>query len=395
MTITSNISAVNVTSATGHPNMFLNQTDINTIKNRISNSQEPQKSAYTSFLTKVNTAYDIPLQSVTYKGNTRPGGDSHDYYTENAYCWETKAFDNCVYRAGCAPGKNWYCDGHRNPNAHREDYIAAMNMSYSVRDLGLAYQITGDNRYADKAVQLIKTWCINSATYMRPRFYSDDQSKIEPVITIPAMFYGADLIWNYSGFSASDKTSLKSWVQQFINSAATWEGYNNNNNYELWRLVFVATGAIIAGDNTSLQHAFDRLKYVIPLSMDEQGRAIKEMNRTQGLYYSLSAIKPMLDIAEIAKHHGVDLYNYKSGTKSIELMLDYHDYYCSDPILPSRWIAAGYQEINPQYLNFALWEFAYRFKQKVEWKEVLTVRGRPQYSTRIIGPVTLTHGVQT
>ncbi|NOX76666.1 MAG: hypothetical protein GXP17_08690 [Gammaproteobacteria bacterium] len=59
-------------------------------------------------------------------------------------------------------------DGQINPNADRGDYEAAIKLGDAVQDLGLAYAFTGEAKYADKAIGLIRGWSLDSTTRMKP-----------------------------------------------------------------------------------------------------------------------------------------------------------------------------------------------------------------------------------
>ena len=82
----------------------------------------------------------------------------------------------------------------------------------------------------------------------------------------------------------------------------------------------------------------------------------------------------------------IDLYNYKTDDgRGLELAFDFHAPYLAGKI---DW---PYQEIRPDLLEYATFEFAYSFKQKPSYKDVIDKAGRPVYEDRIMGPVTLTH----
>lgn len=347
--------------STAHPNMFLNSSEIDIIKQRINNNQEPWKTAYNKLITDANNALNVSIQSVTYGGPTPPTGDVHDYYTELPYS----------------------SDGVYNPNADRTDYYAAMKVKNAVRDLGLAYVLTEDSRYANKAMQFINAWVIDPSTKMNPKYLNNDSSKIELSITIPAMFYGADLIWNYPGWNDADKDVFKQWTQQFIDSAKTW---SRGDNYENWRLVLISSAAIITENSDDLTYSYNRWRRLISSQIDSEGKIITELNRTRSFYYSLYGIDSLMQVAEIARHNGIDLYNYKTSDGiGLELALDFHAPYASGT---EPW---PYEEIRWDLIDYSLYELAYSFKQKSSYSDVITVRGRPMYETRIMGPVTLTH----
>ena len=69
-------------------------------------------------------------------------------------------------------------------------------------------------------------------------------------------------------------------------------------------------------------------------------------------------------------------------------MLDYHAPYVVDPGQRT------YEQIAPyKGDNIALFELAYAWKQRGSYRQAIEKWGRPMFEHRIMGPVTLTHGV--
>lgn len=369
-----------------HPNMFVSSDEIEDIKAKI--DQEPWKSAYEKMIKDANIALNVKPPSVTYKGKTPSSGDRHDYYTENPYggwknCSCAQHMKKCSEINCCG---NAWCDGKINLDQDRTDYEYVLLLGNSVRNLGMAYAFTGDKKYADKVLDFINTWCVNPTTKMNPKF-TNDQSRIEISITIPGMFYGADLIWNYPGWNANDKQKFKEWVSDMIKSAKTW---SRDNNWEGWRLVLISAASVITEDEDSRNYAFDKWKEAIPIQIGTDGKMVQELHRTLSLFYSVFGMNALTQTTEIARHYNVDLYNYKTPDgRGLELALDYHAPYIA---LKKPWTAG--KQIRPYKGEGAtVYELAYKFKQKPSYEDVIKKWGRPMYELRIIGPVTLTHGV--
>lgn len=355
-TITPTVTPTTTPGASGHPNMYLDKSEIDAIKTSITSGgpvleeQKPWKIAYDNLMVDANTALNANIQSVTYGGPIPPSGDIHDEYTIDS---------------------------------DRTDYSALINVSKYVRSLGLAYAITGNSKYAEKALVFIRKWTIDPDTKMNPKFTTYG-SRIELSITMPGMFYGADLIWNYPGWDNAEKEEFKKWTRQMIASAKTWSA---EQNFENWRLVFISSASIITEDQNSRNYAFAKWKDIISSQMDTDGKMVLELNRETSLSYSLYAVNAMIQTAEIARHYGVDLYNYKlEDGRGLELALDYHARYV---INPSLWQYS--QTRTYDGANAALYELAYKFKQKPSYLAAMNRWGRPMYETRTMGPVTLTH----
>ena len=346
------------TYAAIHPNLFLNQAEIDALKAHIASGQEPWKSAYGNLISTADEDLSLPPGSVTANG----GG--HTWQTDQPYS----------------------SDGVYNPNADRQDYLLGDKICDAILDLGLAYQLTGDSKYADKAIKLTEVWFLDPSTALKAGTGSGNE--IEMWITLPAAFYGIDLLWNYPGFSDPDKHALQAWAQT---SADRLRNLRRDNNWENWRLVYLMSLAHTANDKGAMDYAIDTWKRFSEHQIDENGLMVTELNRTLSLDYSVFALSPMTQGAEIARHYGVDLYSYhNSQGQSLETVFDAYVPYLLNP---DTW---PYQQIRPfdTTNGIAIYELAYtRYGQKETYKQVIEKYQRPMIETRTMGPVTLTHGL--
>ena len=336
-----------------HPNMYLNQQQIAAIKAKVRAAAEPWAIAYKRIIGEADEALRQEPLSVTAGGISR--GHKYD--------------DGAFGRGG----------------VERHDYGTAIKMCRAVRSLGLGYAFTGKAAYVDKAIELVRAWCLDPITYMKPE-YTTSQSIIEINITIPGMFYGADLIWDYANWDVAEKRAFVDWARRL--------GYNardrktHENNFDNWRLVLISTAACICEDAELRQYAFEHYKRIIPIQIAGNGRMEKEYTRKAGLSYSLYAINAMIQTAEIARHYGVDLYHYKTPDgRGLEPALDYMAGFTVDPSTWPYSQEGGFAGKD----SVALFELAYAVWQKPQYLAVISKYGRPMYELRTMGPVTLTH----
>lgn len=370
--------------AGSHPNMYINQAEIDAITVKVNAGIEPWASAYLDMISQANTDLNRqpPLESVTFQGRT----DSQ-YYTESPYCgWPSPP----------APA-NGCISGQINPDQDRGDYNAAIRLGNAVRNLGLAYAFTGEAQYAEKAIDFIRVWSIDSATRMKPT----PGNRIETYVTFPGYFYGADLIWNYSGWNPDEKASFSSWVRSMGDYVrVNGEGVNNFSN---WRVVMLASAGALLDEASYLDLAESEWKRLIEFQVRGSGSIVagimtQENGRNRGLHYSLYAINAMTQGAEILRHQkNINLYDYTyvdpefGWYTNLELALDFITPYALDP---ASWINDGYKQTTPisQNDSMALFEMTYSHFQKQSYLDVINRWGRPMDEIRIMGPNTLTHG---
>ncbi len=335
-----------------HPRMYVNGLEITAIRDRVRASDEPWTGAYRRAISDADTALSAPPRSV------RDGGGSRSSY-----------FDTEVI------------------GTDRHDYFAAIDMSRAIRDLGMGYALTGEARYADRAIALIDHWALDPDTSMNPS-WTDSQSQIELSITMPGIFYGADLIWEYPGWGSADRDAFQDWATRFAADVRGRSGSDNTNNFGSWRLVMLASAAVIAEDSALLEYVFSHYRALAPNQISSRGYMGWERDRTTGLSYSTYAVNALAQVAEIARHYGVDLYHFvdERGRGSLERAFDHLAPYATNPdTWPREQIRPFRGENTPAY------ELAYLIWGKPEYLAVVTRWGRPAYDSRTAGPLTLTH----
>ncbi|MBT4137467.1 MAG: alginate lyase family protein [Candidatus Latescibacteria bacterium] len=350
--------------------MFISQNDIAAIRKHVQDGLEPWQSAYVKLMADAERALAQERVSVTRKGEER-----HDYWTDPPYRgWSKKDKSGPDAR-----------DGQINPESDRGDYMSAIALDNSVRHLGLAYAFTGDGLYAKKAVDLLQVWCVDEKTYMEPKL-TNGQSPIELYITMPGMIYGGSLVLKSGVWDKGIRDKWLDWVRAFSNDVRATE---HKNNFENWRLVFLATAGVVLEDQDLLDEVFEQWRSIIDWQMSPEGWMVHETGRTKSLDYSTYALNAMSLTAEIARQQGVDLYGYTlADGRGLKFTLDHHAPFI---VNPRTW---PHEQIAPyKGDNAAIFELAYARFEKPEYKAVIERWGRPMFEKRIAGPVTLTHGV--
>ncbi|MCF6264890.1 MAG: alginate lyase family protein, partial [Xanthomonadales bacterium] len=340
-----------------HPNMFLSQAEIDAIKVKVNLGEDPWLEAYDKVIERADNILDsVDLQSVTYQG--------------------------IVFGS-----IQWHQD---------DDHPAAIIMSDSVRTLGIAYAFTGDSRYADRAIEFIWTWALDPVTRMRP---TPPGKRIQIYVTMPALFYGADLIGSYEGWDPAEKAAFEGWVQTIGNYVR--DNGDGLNNFSNWRTVMLASAGAFLDDDVLLDKAETLWKDLIPFQIinsnsENAGLMDQEYTRDDGLHYSLFAINAMIQTAEIMHTRGVNLYDYVhvfdgGATAGLKLALDFITPYAIDP---QSWRDDGYSQDGTiaQRHHMAIYEMAYSYYQEQQFLDAINRWVRPMYENRIMGITTLTHG---
>lgn len=364
--------------------LFLAPDEIAAIKKKLNSRTDPWWSALQQLKRVADNTLDVNARSVVDNGAPQNAdGNAHKYGSD-------------------APYQD--SDGEFSGEADREDYQAALHMSEWIRDLSLAYTFTEEDKYAKKSIELIHAWFVDPKTRMYPSAENfgphtkglKKQNSIEHYITIPAMFYGASLVSGHPYWQELDpdgETKLHKWVEQFLAEMES-KGYTGSekNNIYVWWLLTRGTAAAFVGDTGVLEDVFESWRTDALEQLETRGTLKFERWRTRGLYYSLYGLESLTLTAELARHHGVDLYGYaKYDESAIKSICDYHAKYLGDP---EDWPFGEKGGLSDSELTegASSFELAYSYWQKDAYLDAVEVAGRPLRGSRILGSDTLTHG---
>src|SRR6476619_3813182 len=104
---------------------------------------------------------DMKPVSVMDKTINPPSGNKHDYMSQAPYFWYDSSKPN-----GLPYIRR---DGQRNPEIYKiTDRTYMGNLDNATRTLALAYYITGNEKYAEKASVLLHHWFLDEESKMNP-----------------------------------------------------------------------------------------------------------------------------------------------------------------------------------------------------------------------------------
>ena len=369
------------------PVIFISPAEVRAARAKVEAGKEPWKTSYEKLMDDADSALDATPKSVVDNGAPVKTDDAHKYGSDAPY-----------------QGK----DGVYSDDINRHDYLIALDMKDWIRDTAQAYAFSREDKYAEKAIDLLHHWFLKEDTRMYPSVinygpHTEDlkgQNSIEHYIFLPAMFYGAALVSGHPYWEEKEGASeeaLLGWVRTFQKSLETGPhgGTTGDEIYKWWTTTRAITAALL-GDEEGLQAAFDEWRSTALKDYNERGTFEAERVRTRGLFYSLSAENALTLGAEVARHHGVDLYQYvgdKEGPDKSVLRRAY-DFHAEYIIDPSEWPWKERKGLERSEREYGLvgYELAYSYWQDDQYLEAIQKFGRPIHDWRVLGWVTLTHG---
>lgn len=255
--------------------------------------------------------------SVTHKPRPVPGGSANDYASIGPYWWpDTSSNNGLPYERR---------DGEVNPERDGPEFDKdrLRNFSNDMRDLALAYRVTGEGRFAEHAVKLARTWFLDGETRMNPNFHFAQgipgrvPGRGEGIIEASHLSTIAEalgLLWDSNVLTAADKQGLADWYGQFAIWMATSEHgaheMAKTNNHAVFYDFYLAHFALFAGESDVLRDVASNFpRYRLGVQMDRQGRFIQELQRTRSWHYSHYVVDGAARLATIAECAELDLWN--------------------------------------------------------------------------------------
>ncbi|MDR3734142.1 MAG: alginate lyase family protein [Acidobacteriaceae bacterium] len=252
--------------------------------------------------------------SIVEKKQTPPSGDKHDWYSQAGYWWADPKNPNGPYIRH---------DGVKNPE--KRDFTDESYFNHTVKSaktLALAYYLTGNEKYAEHATLLLRTWFIDPATAMNPNLnYAQfvpgkNTGRPAGIVAARQMPQTLDAIGMLAGsksWTAADDAAMKQWFAAYYKwlttSAAGKEEALHPNNHGSWCQAQVAAIALYLGKT---DEARQTLIYVrdqrIPSEIDDHGMQKYEMARTKSFSYSALNLHALVVLATLAQPLGMDLY---------------------------------------------------------------------------------------
>lgn len=300
-----------------------------------------------------------------------------------------EAFEQVRLRADKAlqqsptPVRGDYPLDKKPPRAH---YKAANRDANRALDLALAYQFSGELPYANQARNFVMAWVESMDTDI-----DGYQAGIELSITMPQLLWAADLIWFSGQLSVRDQSKIQSWARDLGRSAIEAQRFccGDTHNIHNWEWFLVSAAGVMANDRDLFDYGVSQFKTVLPRRFEANQLLKSEGERT--FEYAWFGLKALTMLAELARHQGIDLYDFEVDGLSLYHVSKAHTLWFLDRNYPGK--EPNYDLVIKEELDLVeIWHS--RWGDEV-FKAALQIRGRPAYDPFVLGPVTLTHGERT
>lgn len=342
--------------------------------------QQKQQDISDSLKQKLLQAGDQALEagpfSVMDKNLVAPSGDKHDFLRGPTYAWPNPDTPDGL------PYINK--DGEAGPAVRSPDYDQARLGAFTstIKALAWSYFASAEERYAQRAIALLKTWFIDDDTKMNPNLtYSKATPGMQPPYPtgVIATHVWVEMVQGIGVLACSEQWtseiagSLKAWFADYLNwlqsSDQGLAELSFDNNRGVWYDAQLIAFALFVGDDALVKKLCEeKPQQRIDQQVAADGTLPRELGRTKGLSYSIMTLQAFSLIGLMAERFGNNIWTFEtSDGRSLRLAIDFISPYLGNS---EAW---PYQQINPikPFKSIVTWLLAARHYSEPSYHDAL------------------------
>jgi hypothetical protein len=251
------------------------------------------------------------------------------------------------------PPNNMDIMGGYEPGSNLEEMREILwSNSYAAYTTALAYSISGNTAYADKAVEILNAWASEGTT-----FTGADRG-LQLGSYFSSMLYAADLLHNYENWLTAERDAFEAWWRSKILESGDVLNVmrTRDNNWKDAGILGVITAGVVFEDTLLVKEAVIQLTSYFyertdenvdnpgvawKITHDDLGtyllREVVRNDGNSGLTYTAYSLTTMVQAMEIARNVGFDLWEKETsqGANMEKLISQYFEW--SVLSLPFPW----------------------------------------------------------
>jgi len=291
------------------------------VKKCIQSKDSTYKEAYRMLIGIADHELTQRNPTVMDKPKAPASGDKHDYTSLSRYFWPNpQTADGLPYIQR---------DGESNPELNDYDRNRLGDMCNSVCHLSMAYYLSGNKDYSQKAVSILRTWFLDPATKMNPNL---NYSQIAPghfdgkgrsfglidAYSFMGLIDAIALLNNTKQIPPKDYVQIKDWFAELtewmIHSENGITESKSANNHSIAYDVQVTMYAYFGGKYDIAKNIINEFPTKrLAAQIQPDGSQPRELTRTIAFHYSVYNLVHMMDMCDLASKMGIDLYNSNNG----------------------------------------------------------------------------------
>ena len=262
-------------------------------KTRIEKGDTMLMNAYEQLIKDADRVLKEAPYSVTDKERLPPSGDKHDYASYSRYWWPApNKADGLPYIRR---------DGETNPasqSSKESDRPRIGAFGENTEALGLAYYLTGKQKYAKKAAKFLRVWFLDEETRMnpnlnhaqcRPGHNNGSKSGVLDGRLMIRALEGSLLISGSSELTDLEIEKLKTWAKEYFewlttSKLALQEAASKNNHGSYYDVQVIYFALYSGNHDAAKQIAQKFVKNRVYTQIQPDGSMPEEIARTRPLF---------------------------------------------------------------------------------------------------------------
>ncbi len=275
---------------------------------------------YDRLMQRADSALDSRIFSVCNKTSLPASGNVHDYYSIAPYFWpNTETPDSLPYVRR---------DGEVNPGARTEstDFSEKEQFFNAISNLGTAYFYSEDEKYAQKAIQLLNAWFIDTATFVNPHLnYAQGIPGINEGRCLGIIEFGGigkvvttlEILKLGHVLPVELASGIDDWLSQYFDwlknsEFGMMEASRINNHGTHYDGQLCGFLCYLNRDADVANYLETVVKKRIAYQIEPDGSQPHELVRTKAFTYSAMNLRGLTRLAQYGKRVGVDLWGYET-----------------------------------------------------------------------------------
>ena len=328
-------------SATATTFVFVDEAEIGKSRTQLHSeaATAEMKLSYRHVLEEAALALEAGPFSVTDKTMVPPSKDMHDYLSLSPYWWPDESKPD---------GLPWIRkDGKTNPVSKTPDTDSRRigHFTRSVRVLAIAYYFSGDEKYAERAIEYLRVWFLNPETRMNPNLnfaqgvpgiapgrrsgLIDSRSLADRLLDAMAMLSKSP------SWTEADEAGIRAWYSEYLDWLLTDRAPYGRSHLpqqprELARSAGCRSRLLCREKQTSLRRWLRKERCVWTPSLRPMAPSLSNWPAPVPTITATSTSMPSPGLAQLGTKVDVDLWGYTSPKgaslkTAIEKMAEYRD----------------------------------------------------------------------
>jgi hypothetical protein len=292
--------------------------------------------AYNTLISNANKELNKAANPVTNKTVVPPSGIMNDYLSLAPYWWPNPDTED---------GLPWVNrDGEVNPltRGDNTDQVRLSNFLNAIELLSLAYYFSDDIKYANKAIELLNIWLVESETRVNPHanfaqgipgLNTGRQIGIIEFSSVYTIIAAMQIMENKGVVPIATKTGVKDWLSEWsvwLRTSPFGVQESNMGNNHGTKYDFQVLGLLLyEGETTDAVKLVNDFKTKrIGSQIQPNGSQPAELSRTKSVNYSTMNLWGMTQVAQMGWQVGVDLWSFETSDgrsirRAYEFLLPY------------------------------------------------------------------------